>query len=304
MSAIPAVRTLGAADAPALEDFLHRHASTSLAMLSNLRTNGIVCDGYPGQAHYLAIDDRHGIQGVLALGTDDMVQVQCPNPDHLKRLVEAWSKWFSGGAKGLCGPRAQIDRLIGLLGGEALPFHLNNTEQVLSLRTAETIRPPVTAMLACRPATEAEFPLLCAWQLSLLIETMHQADSETLRQQVLSDMSAGFSAGQLFVLCDTQGQPLAMARIVLAAGDVVQIGGGYVPPEFRGRYMGRTMLAELAFWLRQRNINMLVLMTNRRSVALNQAAQAVGFRPDGDFGLVIFGSPVSPAHLPERPAGI
>ncbi len=291
----PDVRTLEAADAPLLDAFLCRHVPTSLALLANLRAGGIVCEERPQQAHYIALADRHGIHGVLALGTDDLVFIQCPEIGRIPFLVQAWKAWFAGGALGLAGPRDQIDKVIGLLGGEALPFRFSNTEQVFAAPTAQVVLPSRAGdALSCRLATESEFPLLCAWQLSFLMETMRHEDTEALRAHLHQDMLGRFQQHRLFVLCDGNNQPLATAQAVLAVRETVQIGGVYVPPESRNRGYGRALVALLAGWLAQRDVTRMVFFSNRQTATFSTMAEALGFRSAGAFGLALFNQPVSP----------
>lgn len=298
------VRSLGEEDAPRLDAYLCHHISTSLAMLSNLRRGGLVCDGLPFQAHYLAAVDRHGIHGTLSLGSDDLVLLQCPRvTDALPLLLTAWGEWFDGGARALAGPVDQVEAALALLKrpqdtrppDDALPIRLRNIERVYGVSPERVILPPEAEAFSCRLAAEDEFAELCAWRLSFLMDVAKLQDSEALRQRVHRDMLDAFERGELYVLSDAHLSPVAMATAVLSVQEAVQIGGFYVPPDLRRRGYFRILMAQLAVWLGRRGVSVVSFLSSGALDGINRAAETLGYLHKGDFELVLFDRPISPS---------
>lgn len=295
MAAAPRIRTLAAEDMPALSEFLGLYPESSMHMLANLRAGGIVCKGEAQQAHYIGMFERSRLTGVLALCTNDMVLVQCPNLDHLTRLTNAWQEWFDGGAMGLIGPRTQIEHLAGLLGGERLPFRLNNTEQMMSMLCREVIM-PASMIGEVRWSTQDDLERLYGWRTACLHEVMGLPLSEALVEQVRADVDGETAARHLAVLLDGD-QLAACAQIAHEQDNTIKLGLVYVPPERRGRGLAKQMLAGLMQIAAARGVQRATLYTTRRQVAINRAATAVGFKPYGDFGVILFEEPVKPPKI-------
>lgn len=292
MATGPRIRTLAAEDLPALREFLMLHPDSSMHMLANLRAGGIVCKGEAQQAHYIGAFERSRLVGVLALCTNDMVLVQCPEPEHLAQLTTAWRDWFDGGAMGLIGPRAQVEQLAALLGGERLPFRLNNTEQMLTLPCKDVIMPqPVSGEV--RWSSPDDLEKLYGWRTACLHEVLGLALSEALVEQVRADVDGETAARHLAVLVEGE-QLTACAQIAHEQDGLIKLGLVYVPPEHRRRGLAKQVLAGLMQIAAARGVQHASLYTTRRHVALNQAATSVGFKPYGDFGVILFSEPVKP----------
>ncbi len=289
------VRVLGAEDLPALAEFLLLHPDSSMHMLANLNNGGIVCTGEAHQAHYIGLFERSRLKGVLALGTNDMVQVQCPDSDHLIELVRCWHEWFEGGAMGLVGPRAQIEQLTSLLGGESLPFRLNNTEQMYSLDCAQVIMPE-RMVGEVRWSKPDDLEKLYGWRTACLNEIMGLPLTPDLVEQVRADVDGETAARHLAVLLEGD-QLVACAQIAHEQDGHIKQGLVYIPPERRRQGLAKQMLAGLARISAERGVKRTVLFTTRRHVAMNNAALAVGYKPYGDFGIILFNEPVKPKLL-------
>lgn len=288
----PELRTLEAADQPGFEAFLLQHAEGSLPILANLQHGGVECRGQPLQAHYIGHFRKGRLTGVLALGTNDLVYLQCPLAEELTLLVGAWRDWFDGGCHGLVGPRAQVEQVTALLGGEALPFRLNNTEQIYSRDLMQPL-PTLPEDQRTRPVETADLERLYGWRTAFLHETLGLPLSEHLVEQVRADLDAQVSAGHLLV--HTHGEvPVAMGLIMVELSGITQYGGIYVPPELRQRGYASWLLAGMNHLTQARGNRIAQLLSTRRHVGLNMAAQANGFKLYGDFGIILFDEPVSP----------
>jgi GNAT superfamily N-acetyltransferase len=292
VKARPDIRTLTEADRPALEGFLQQRAESSLALLGNLTRGGVVCTGQPWQAHYLGLYRHNALVGVLALGTNELVYLQCPLTEDLTLLVQAWREWYEGSCRGLIGPRAQVEHVAGLLGGESLPFRLNNTEQIYSRDLMQPL-PAQPEDQQTRPATSADLERLYGWRTAFLHEILNLPLSEQLVEQVRADLDAQASHGHV-VLHSHGGVPVAMGLVMVELAGIAQFGGLYVPPEFRLRGYGSWLLAGLCQLAQGRGNRTAQLLSTRRHVGINQAALLSGFKLYGDFGIILFDEPVTP----------
>lgn len=291
----PQIRTLTEDDGPALRAFLERHAALALPLLLRLERGGIVCTGHAGQAHYLAVVEREQVRAVLALGTDGLVMLMCPDATDLSLLAQSWTDWFEGAAQGLMGPREQIEGLIALLGGDTLPFRFNNTESVSELHLDRLPEPMILPHCDGRWARSADLETLVSWRLTWLAEVMHMPLSESLANHVAQELQTAIAHRRVAVLED-DGMLVAMGQCMMSATTISQLGGFFVPENLRGKAYGLTMIDRLCRLERQRGITRSLVLSNRRSAALNQSIEQLGFRHEGYMGVVLFDPPVDARH--------
>src|SRR4051812_685491 len=72
------LRVLGPGDETKLDDFLRRHADSSMFLRSNARAAGLVDEGKPLQGTYAALFDGDAIVAVAAHAWNGFVMVQAP----------------------------------------------------------------------------------------------------------------------------------------------------------------------------------------------------------------------------------
>jgi len=69
---------------------------------------------------------------------------------------------------------------------------------------------------------------------------------------------------------------------------MVQVGGVYTLPKCRNRGYGRTVVAGSLLDAKAGGVKKAILFTGMNMEAAQRMYQALGFRPIGDYGLVIF----------------
>ena len=69
--------------------------------------------------------------------------------------------------------------------------------------------------------------------------------------------------------------------------DIVQIGGVWTPPEFRGRGYARSVVAGSLLAARKQGVERAVLFADPANEAARRAYLFLGFRIVGDYGLVL-----------------
>lgn len=289
------VRTLIPEDQEQLFFFLSQHEPTSLALLSNIEKFGIQSEQAEiSQAHYIGVFDDGHLQGVLSLGIDDLVMVQCPQSHYLDYLIEAWRDWFDGGARGCIGPKLQIDDLCRLINLNAEHVGINNTETVYGIEAASLVFTHDVDEYSCRLAQAEDMPLLCAWYHSFLLELLPLKDNESLRQKIYNDRWMRLKNQQLFLFTDTAGVSIGMIEVVVLAREIVQVGTLFLPPDLRGKNLGIKLLHCLGLWLRDHDVTRIYFLAAPPLEKLTQQACALGFEEMGHISVVLFREAISP----------
>ena len=279
------IRPLTQADAPTLASFLNDHAEGSQHLL------GLLNIGEAAHAHFIGGFEGNALKGVLAFTKSSLLLLQCPDPQLFPQLLARWSATTTTGAIGLVGMREQVEQAVALLGGETLPFRLNNTEQILSLPLDKLRNPPVREPLLCRPAVRDENERLYVWRMTFMHEAMRIVPTPELAEQVRADLEGEINAGHVVVL-EREGEIIATGNIISVQNNLAQLGGLFVKPELRGQGYSRFVLAGLARQARELGFTCASLHTTSRHEATQRAAYSIGFKPYGDFGVVLFTQPV------------
>ena len=96
-----------------------------------------------------------------------------------------------------------------------------------------------------------------------------------------------------WVLEDAQGRLVSMTTMNASIPAIVQIGGVYTPPEHRGRGYGRAVVAGQLQEARAQGVERAILFTDQENRPARKTYEALGFRPIGHYGLVLFEEPVA-----------
>ncbi len=289
------VRTLIPEDQEQLVLFLMRHVPTSLSLLSNVEKFGVQSEQEESlHAHYIGVFDDGLLQGILSLGIDDLVMVQCPQSHHLDHLMAAWRDWFDGGARGCIGPKLQIDYLCGLMNLNAEHVGINNTETVYGVETASLKGMHDAHEYSCRLAQAEDMPLLCAWYHTFLLELLPLKDNEALRQKIYDDRCLRLKNQQLFLFTDAAGVSIGMIEVVVLACERVQVGALFLPPDLRGKNIGMKLLQCLGIWLREHNVKHIYFLAAPSFEKLTRQACELGFEEMGHISIVLFREAISP----------
>ena len=281
------VTTLGLDDQPALEQFLARHADSSMFLRSNLHHAGILDHGERLQGTYVAMRDAHGIVAVCAHWWSGMMSVQ-GDVDALGEVARAAVARTGRAVAGITGPWAQVVAVRAALGLADRRTAMDSREDLFTLALADLQVPPALAdgRWHCRHFDETDRDELVAWQLAYEVEALgatHTADDEARARD-------GFDpSGDKWVLV-VDGVRVARAMFNARLPDCVQIGGVYTPPQLRGRGYARAAVAGALLEARAHGVSRSVLFTGADNAAARTAYLALGYRVVGDFGLVLFQS--------------
>jgi GNAT superfamily N-acetyltransferase len=278
------IRALGAGDESALEAFLIRHADFSMFLRSNSRAAGLVYEGKPLQAHYVAAFDGDRIVAVAAHCWNDMLLVQAPvDVVGVARAAVAQS---GRPVAGLSGPAEQVVAGSSALGLDRRPAPKFGREELFALDLADLIVPGPLAdgRWTCRHPRPDELVLLLGWRVDFAREALQFPDSPTLRGECERELSLVYERSSNWVLED--GGLVSYSAFNARLPDIVQIGGVWTPRELRGRGYGRAVVAGSLLEARAGGVRRAVLFAEREDA--KQAYRALGFRAVGDFGLILF----------------
>jgi uncharacterized protein len=283
---MPSVRLLGPADLPAIDAFLRRHADSSLFLRSNLRTAGIVDRGEPFQGTYFGAFDGAELVGVAAHCWNGNVIVQAPAAldDAVCAAVEATGR----GVRGIVGPWDQLCAARRALAMEDRPARMESHDRLFALALADLARPAVLDApgVRGRAATIGDLDLVTRWRVAYCVEILGATEGDALRAESREDMRRMCDAS-LAWLIEQDGGPVSFSGFNARLADVVQIGGVFTPPALRSRGWARAAVASQLAAVVGEGVSRAILFTGEDPAA-QRAYTAIGFRPIGDYGLLLF----------------
>ena len=289
------LRLLGPGDETAVEEFLHPHADSSLFLLGNLRAAGLADTGAPYSAAWVAAWDGPEILGVAAHCWNGVLLVQAPR--ELADVARASLAASRRPLAGISGPRAQVVAARAALGLGRAPVAMDHEAELFSLDLSALAVPGPLSRgdVACGPPSEGELPLLTDWRVAYAVETLGAARGDGLLSTCAEEVGRLAAEGNAFVLREG-GVPVAFSGFNARLRDVVQVGGVYTPPALRGRGFARAVVAGSLLPARAEGVGRAVLFTERENEAARRAYRALGFRVVGDYGMVLFETPVPPVR--------
>ena len=101
-----------------------------------------------------------------------------------------------------------------------------------------------------------------------------------------AQMIEGHVARKEAFLLEVDGEPVSLCTHTAQVSDIVQIGGVWTPPEWRGRGYARRVVAGALQVAEQEGVTRAVLFTEGR--AARRCYEALGFQRVGDYGTIIF----------------
>jgi len=279
------LRVLAPSDGPLLEAFLASHRDSSMFLRANARRAGLEYRGAPFEASYAAAFRGDEIVGVAAHCWNGMMLMQAPvGAGELARACAAWS---GRAVTGLSGPLEQVRRVRSALGLDAHAAALEGEEGLYALDLPALVVPSALhdGTIVCRPPLPEEHATLCAWRLAYDIEILGATDSPEHRERSAAFLDAQIVDGNAWVAV-RDGILVSLSAFNATLPDIVQLGGIYTPPGFRGRGFARVAVAASLIVARERGASRAVLFTNNPSAV--RTYEALGFGRVGDYSLVLF----------------
>ncbi|HET9664766.1 MAG TPA: GNAT family N-acetyltransferase [Burkholderiales bacterium] len=218
-----------------------------------------------------------------------MLLVQAP--ESLEELARSVIEWSGRRVTGLSGPLEQVRQARIALDLADAPAAMDSDEALYGLDLGDVVvpRPLRDGQITCLAPLPEEYDTLRAWRLAYDIEALGGADSLESRERAAGSLDAQIADANVWVAVD-QGRLVSLSAFNAALPDIVQLGGIYTPPEFRGRGYAKAAVAASLLAARDRGATRAVLFTDNPSAA--RSYEAVGFRRLGDYGLILLRNPI------------
>ena len=282
------IRVLGAADEAGLRAFLAPYATSSMFLLSNAATAGLVDEGQPFQATYVGAFEHGELAGVAAHCWNGVLLVQAPadlvSPATVRELAQAAVTHSRRGIAGFSGPADQV--AVARRAFELPRPALDEVEGLYALSLANLRVPEALARNAVRHRRPAasERAVLVTWRRAYHVESLGSESTDALYDKAQREIDDQLALGRVWVL-EAAGEIVAMTGFNARIPEMAQVGGVYTPPELRGRGYARCVVAGSLLDARAEGARQAILFTNNPAAA--RAYAAIGFARIGDYALVL-----------------
>ena len=283
------LKTLSLGDEDALRDFLAPYEASSMFLLANSRAAGLVDQGQALQGTYVAAIEPGKWSGVAAHYWNGILVLQAPDARTLEPVARAAILRSGRELRGLVGPREQVFGALRALSLQERPTTHDSREKLYELSLVQLRVPDALASgrVVCRRPRASELDVLAAWRAEFSIESLGLSDGDDLRAESRADLVRQDANGSVWIALE-DGRPVSLSAFNARLPAIVQVGGVYTPPEWRGRGYARCAVAGSLLAMRQAGAERAVLFTEEKNAAARAAYEALGFRVVGDYGLVIF----------------
>jgi len=268
------------ADREALVDFMFAHAPIMMFPLTNLTRYGLRGTHPRAITAWIAKVDGV-ITDVISISQEGTVFPCCASGDW-----RAAAAVLSGRTiKGFVGDGDQVTALRAAMGMTA-PADLDAIEPAYCLSLAK-IRAPDTTSLTLHQLDRAPHDLIVKWRTDYEIETLQGKPQKAAEgaERRIRDFKTVDSHRVLF-----HGDiPVAMTGFNAVLPEIVQVGGVYTPPDFRGRGYAK---AAVALHLKEVAVDGVTeAVLSAATIKAAHVYETLGFERTGDFGLVIYDTP-------------
>jgi uncharacterized protein len=288
------IRLLGPGDEAALEAFLLPRVESSMFLVGNSRSVGIVDRGQIYQGTYAARFEAGEITGAAAHFWNGNLVLQASR-DPISLCAEA-VKGSGRSIKGLIGPNAQVQSVKQGLHIDETNLQMNETEDLYSLDLKELMVPDSlrSGQVTARRVEPADVELLTEWNIAYEIEALGAEDGPALRTRCREEIERSTAEKRKWVL-EAGGQPVASSAFNTAIREAVQVGGVWTPPALRGRGYARAVVAASLLEARAEGAAKGILFTGGDNIAAQKAYLSLGFHRIGDYSIVLLRSPIQPS---------
>jgi RimJ/RimL family protein N-acetyltransferase len=287
-----AARVLGRSDQSALEAFLRRHEETSLFLLGNLASAGVVDRGERCHATYAGSFGADGaLEGVAAHAWNRSLLLQAPRG--LEEAVFEAVRRSGRHVGGFVGPWEQCSAARRALGLEGEAVQYGREEERMALSLDALVTPPALAegRVRCRRADRDDVEFLGDWRADMAVESLDARDTAEMRASYRESTLRQAEDGVLYVLEDDRGTPVSTSAFNAMARPAAQVGGVWTPTALRNRGYARAVVAGALADVGRRGVTHAVLFTG--SPAARRCYESIGFRVTGGYGLLLLARSVA-----------
>jgi len=285
------IRILQPGDEAALEAFLLPRVESSMFLIGNMRTSGLIDDGQAYSGTYAAALEGDRIAAVVAHYWNHNLVFQAPIhlPSLCRAVVEASQRPISG----LIGPNDQVNLAKEALQIDESCVQMDESENLYSLRLDDLILPGIlsSGTVSGRRIEPRDLELIAEWTAAYSVEALGEKDSPQLVQRCRASVERSLAKGRTWVL-EHHGRPVACSSFNTAIEEAVQVGGVWTPPKLRGRGYGRSVVAASLLDAQSEGVHKAILFTGESNIPAQRAYAALGFRHIGDYRITLLEPPL------------
>lgn len=281
------IRQLAPGDEALLEAFLLPRIRSSFILAANVADAGLTYNGNPYEGLYAGAFANGELCGVAAHYWNDHVMLQAPTA--AAELALAVVQYSARPVSGFLGPWDQVRAARGAFGLSTQPTQYDS-EEILYELELEALRIPAQiedGTFVCRYGELADVASLVELSVAENEEIFNEVDSPELRDRLRQRIERAAYERNVFLLEDGP-EPTAISFFQGRVYERVQVGGVYTAPDHRRRGCARSIVAGSLMLARENGIHTATLFTGVDNVAAQRAYENIGFRPVGDYGIVLF----------------
>ncbi len=285
------IRILQPGDEAALEAFLLPRVESSMFLIGNMRTSGLIDDGQAYSGTYAAALEGERITAVVAHYWNHNLVLQAPV--HLDSICRAVVEASQRPISGLIGPNEQVNLAKEAFGIDESTVQMDESENLYSLRLDDLIVPGIlsSGTVSGRRIEARDLELIARWTAAYSVEALGETDGPQLLQSCRASAERSLAKGRTWVLED-HGQPVACSSFNTATKEAVQVGGVWTPPELRGRGYGRSVVGASLMDAHREGVHKAILFTGESNIPAQRAYAALGFRHIGDYRITLLQPPL------------
>jgi predicted GNAT family acetyltransferase len=295
----PLIRELCPSDEAALDAFLLPRMATSMFLLGNMRSSGLIYNGQPYTGTYVAAFENGAIVGVVAHYWNGNLLLQAPV--HLRALWRAAVQASQRPIEGLIGPGDQVRAVKVALNLTDAGLKMDQPEELYSLdlnvlKVPEALR---TGEVTGRRVEVQDLELLTQWRVGYEIEALGEEDTPLLWEKCRASAERAVEGRDTWIL-EADGQPVATSAFNTRTKEAVQVGGVWTPPELRCRGYARCVVAQSLLDARDEitatgvREPQAILFTGADNIPAQRVYEALGFRRVGDYYILLLKRPLQP----------
>lgn len=280
-------RRLAPGEEATTEAFLAERPETTLFLRSNLQRAGLVDDGRPFSGTWVgAFEGARLVGAACHFWNDNLLFAPGAHAEAAAAHAIELSRRPVGG---LLGAHDELVRTRATLGLRDAPTHTSSKEILYTLALSDLVVPGAITdgSVIVRAPRDAEMDALLEWRMQYTRETVATPDTPKLRASEAAHLASKQENGHHFVVT-LAGERVAYSAFNATVADLVQLGGVWTPPALRGHGYARCAVAGSLQHARDRGVQRAILFTGEANVAAQRAYVAIGFRPIGDYGIVLF----------------
>jgi predicted GNAT family acetyltransferase len=285
------IRLLDQSDFNALDDFLRPKTAEAYFIRSNAKRGGLVYEGRPFQAQYLASFDDGKINGVVSYTWMNAFISYASDPTALSALTQATVpliKERNGSIGGFLGLAEQIESVVVQLGISNASFRRDEAESLYLLNLDEMRLPELLKSpdYFVRRAKEDDLKQVISWRVSYDIEVLNAASGPELEERVRKDVIQRMRLGELFVL-EKNGEILSLCGVVGGVPEAIMIAPLWTPHKLREKGYGKAVTAGAIQFLANTNLALRQAVLYTANPAAACVYEYVGFKRIANWRLAL-----------------